>query len=163
MMMVKKDVIKNAGGYNENAFAFEDHLLWLKILDEGKACNIPTVLLKVRLNPGSITIDEKWHHKRFIDIKSRAIQNGDITEAEGRELKNMLKEQGQGKIKEGAYYSLLGKKYLWNNYQPGKARANLKKTLSLQPWDIKTYCLLLLSFLPAGFIQNLYAWKGFKK
>jgi glycosyltransferase involved in cell wall biosynthesis len=161
-VIYKKEIIIKAGGYDVNAYAFEDHLLWMKILKEGKVCNLPEVLLKVRLNPESITIDEKWHHKRFIELKYNAIQKGTITEAEGQEIKNLLKQQHNSKIKEGAYYSLLGKKYLWNNYQPAKARTNLRMTLSFQPWDLKTWGLLMLSYLPGDFIQGLYDRRGLK-
>ncbi|MCW3090214.1 MAG: hypothetical protein JWP81_1283 [Ferruginibacter sp.] len=158
-VMYRKDAIVNAGGYNVHAHAFEDHLLWRKILEKGMACNIAKVLLKVRLNPASISIDEKWHHKRFIEIKNKSIEKGDISEEEGRELKTILNEQANRKIKEGAYYSLLGKKYLWNNYQPGKARNSLKKTLLIHPWNITSWGLLMLSYMPVNFIQKLYSWR----
>lgn len=159
-VLYRKEPVLQEGGYNIHAYAFEDHLLWLKILKKGKACNIPKVLLQVRLNPESITIDEQWHHKRFTAIKQMAIQQETIDAIAGRELKMILTKQAAGKIKEGAYYSLLAKKYLWNNYQPGMARMNLKKTLSIQPGDINTWGLLLLSYMPAGFIQRLYNWRA---
>lgn len=159
-VLFKKAVILNAGGYNVHAYAFEDHLLWLKILQKGRAVNIPQVLLKVRLNPESVTMDEKWQDKRFSQIKYKAINDGNITETAGKELKRILKKQGSKRMKEGAYYCLLGKKYLWNNYQPGKARINLKKTISLQPWVLNTWGLLLLSYMPEGFIQRLYSWSN---
>ncbi len=159
-VLFRKEVIIQAGGYNQHAHAFEDHLLWRKIVKQGKVCNIPKVLLKVRLNPESITIDEKWHHKRFLEIKYQAIEKGSISAEEGNELKSILIMQGNRRVKEGAYYSLLGKKYLWNNYQPRKARTNLKKTLRIQPLDINTWVLFLLSYMPEGFIQKLYARWG---
>lgn len=159
-VLYRKEPVLLAGGYNVHAYAFEDHLLWLKVLTQGKACNTPEVLLKVRLNPESVTVDERWYHKRFIQIKNNALREGKIDEVMGNELKDILKGQASCKIKEGAYYSLLGKKYLWNNYQPAMARTNLRKTLSIQPADLSTWCLLLLSYMPAPFIQRVYAWRA---
>ena len=50
-VMFRKDFIVQAGGYDEQAFAFEDHMLWVKCIKLGKTCNLPQVLLQVRLNP----------------------------------------------------------------------------------------------------------------
>jgi glycosyltransferase involved in cell wall biosynthesis len=162
-VLFKKDIINAAGGYNELAMLFEDHLLWSKIIVHHKVCNLPQVLLTVRLNPESITIDEKWQCKRFLEIKSKAIKTGDLNENDGLELKAILKAQEKPSIKEGSYYALLGKKYLWNNYQPKKARANLKKTLQCKPHDVKSYVLIILSFMPNIFIQKIYSWLSILK
>jgi glycosyltransferase involved in cell wall biosynthesis len=156
-VLFKKDAVLNVGGYNIHAHTFEDHLLWKKMLATGKGCNLPQKLLKVRLNPNSVTIDEKWRCRRFHKIKEEALLREDITESEGNELLAILKNQDVRKIKEGSYYALLSKKYLWNNYQPKKARQNLKKTLSLKPIDINSYLLLLLSFMPEKIIQKIYS------
>jgi glycosyltransferase involved in cell wall biosynthesis len=155
----RKEAVIKAGGYNIHAHTFEDHLLWPKILSQGKGYNSSKKLLKVRLNPDSITIDEKWRCKRFHKIKNEAIRKGNINETEGDELIAILKEQNKQKIKEGSYYALLSKKYLWNNYQPKKARQNLKKSLLLKPMNIDSYLLLLLSYMPDKFIQRVYNWQ----
>lgn len=154
--MFSKEAVLKAGSYNIHAHAFEDHLLWLKLLNHGKACNLPEILVKVRLAPESISIDEKWRTKRFHEIKSGAIRSGDITEPEGKELLGILKQQNTQKIKEGSYYSLLGKKYLWDNHQPEKARINLKKAISIHPGRLDSYAIMALSFFSKGFISWLY-------
>ena len=158
-VLFKKDIIIKAGSYNSNAFAFQDHLLWSKVIKLGKGCNLPQTLIQVRLNPESVSIDEKWRTKRFREIKSDAIRKGNISEAEGKELLGILKEQNNAKIKEGAYYSLLGKKYLWNNHQPKKARFNLSKAISIHPSRLDSYEIMVLSFFPKGFISWLYKQK----
>ncbi|MDB5287697.1 MAG: glycosyltransferase [Mucilaginibacter sp.] len=152
----KKDVILKAGGYNEHAYTFEDHFLWANILKNEKACNLQQSLIKVRWNPESITIDEKWRTNTFRKIKYNALNKLTITEADGIKLRQIGKQQHSSRIKEGAYYALLGKKYLWNNYQPAKARQNLIKTLSISPLHIKNYFLLLLSFLPEKILYSFY-------
>src|SRR3546814_4737901 len=65
-VMYKKNNIVQNGGYSENAHHFEDHILWLKILQQGKAFNLSQPLIKVRLNPESITIDEKRSEERRV-------------------------------------------------------------------------------------------------
>jgi glycosyltransferase involved in cell wall biosynthesis len=155
-VLFRKEPIMRAGAYNTNAYAFQDHLLWSKVIKLGKACNLPRALLQVRLNPESISIDEKWRTKRFREIKSGAIQNGNITMEEGRELLSILKEQNNPRIKEGSYYSLLGKKYLWNNHQPKKARINLSKAIRIHPGRLDSYAIMALSFFPKEFIDWIY-------
>ena len=158
-VLFKKDRIIQAGGYNTNAFAFQDHLLWTRVIKLGKAGNIAQALIQVRLNPGSLSIDEKWRTKRFREIKSAAIRNGSISAAEGKELLGIIKKQNNPKIKEGSYYSLLGKKYLWNNHQPKKARINIGKAIRIHPARLDSYAMMGLSFFPEAFIKWLYKHK----
>jgi glycosyltransferase involved in cell wall biosynthesis len=152
----KKDAVLNAGGYNELAYTFEDHFLWAGLLKYEKAFNLNQPLIKVRLNAESITIDEKWRTSQFRRIKYSTLRKLSITEQEGRQLAEIGIRQLSPRIKKGAYYALLGKKYLWNNYQPKKARKNLLKTLSISPLHIKNYFLLLMSFLPESTLSRLY-------
>ncbi|MFN8242468.1 MAG: glycosyltransferase [Ferruginibacter sp.] len=155
-VLFRKAAVLEAGGYNPHALAFEDHLLWSALLKKGKGANLNNVLIEVRLNPESISIDEKWRTRRFREIKTAALQRGNITAAEGNELRQIIRRQNNGRIKEGAYYSLLGKKYLWDNHQPKKARAHLGKAIRIHPGRLDSYGILLLSFFSAGFIHWLY-------
>jgi len=159
-VVFRKAAIMEAGGYNTNAFAFQDHLLWSKIIRKGKAANLKQPLLQVRLNPESLSIDEKWRTKRYRQIKTNALIKGNITAEEGKELLNILREQDNTKIKEGSYYSLLGKKYLWDNYQPRKARANIKKAIAIHPGRLDSYAIMALSFFPENFIKWVYSQKN---
>lgn len=158
-ILFRKKAVLMAGSYNIHAHAFEDHLLWSKLLNYGKAFNFPQTLVKVRLAPESLSIDEKWRTKRFHEIKSGSLRRGDITEAEGKELLGILRQQNNPKIKEGSYYSLLGKKYLWDNHQPEKARVNLKKAIRIHPGRLDSYAIMALSFFPKSFIEWLYKKK----
>jgi glycosyltransferase involved in cell wall biosynthesis len=152
----KKDVIVRKGGYNENAYTYEDHFLWVNILRDTKACNLSQPLLKVRLNPESVTIDEKWRTRKFREIKYSSLRNRVITKADGLELKGIALKQHRPKIKEGSYYALCGKKFLINNYQPEKARSHMVKAISLHPSRFDNYLLYVVSYFPERFINWLY-------
>lgn len=158
-VMFRKSCILEAGGYDTLAFAFEDHLLWSKIIQYHKTANLPQVLLQVRLNPGSVSIDERWRTKRFHEIKSGAIRQGFISEDESAELLLILKKQDTWKIKHASYYSLLGKKYTWDNHQPRKARHCLRRAISIHPGRLDSYAIMALSFFPKEFINWMYRRK----
>ncbi|RKR83531.1 glycosyl transferase family 2 [Mucilaginibacter gracilis] len=152
----KKDVVISAGGYNVNALGFEDHLLWRNIGTKGKLFNFSQSLIKVRLNPESVTIDESWCTPRFRELKYHILEKGYITPVEGNELQQISKSQYKPQIKQGAYYVLLAKKFLWNNHQPAKARENLKAVIQVNRFGGTSYALFLLSFLPKGLLLRLY-------
>lgn len=151
-----KDVIVKAGGYNVHAYTFEDHFLWRNIIKLGKAGNISRSLIKVRLNPGSITIDEKWRPLKFRRLKYSTLKKGSITEADGKALHKIGEQQYTGKIKQGAYYALCGKKYLLNNYKPQKARLHISKAIDLHPFRLENYLLYAASFLSERLITTLH-------
>jgi glycosyltransferase involved in cell wall biosynthesis len=161
VLFVKAAIIR-AGGYNERAHTFEDHLLWNQVLQQGLGCNLPQVLLKVRLNPPSLTIDEKWRPARFLAIKKAVLQKGTITEAEGAELAALLQQQQNNRLKEGAYHALLAKKFLWNNHQPNKARFHLRLAMRAKPFSATLRGLYLLSYLPGNWVRWLYRQLGSK-
>jgi len=155
-VLFKKEVIIDNGGYNEHAHTYEDHFLWVNILKHQKACNLSQPLIKVRLNPGSVTIDEKWRTRKFKEIKYTSLKTCTITEAEGIELQEISERQFVRKIKEGAYYALCCKKYLVNNYQPGKARLHILKAIGIHPLRLDSYLLLIVSFLPEKYVNWIY-------
>jgi len=152
----KKEVIINNGGYNEHAYTYEDHFLWVNILDNEKACNLSQPLIKVRLSPESVSIDEKWHTRKFRSIKYSTLKKRSITESEGNELYQISSKYYSAKRKEGAYYALCGKKFLLNNYQPEKARLNVARAISLQPLRLDNYLLYTISYFPGRFITWLH-------
>jgi len=155
-VMYQKDKVIVAGGYNNYAHTFEDHLLWLKLINCGKVCNLSISLVQVRFNPASLTIDEKWRGKEFKKIKHGCIKKGFITPAESLRLQEIIKDQNADKIKKGAYHSLIAKKFLWDNYQPVKARESLREIINYYPIKPATYLLYFISFLPQNLISFLY-------
>jgi len=155
-VMYRKEPILRMGGYSRYAHNFEDYLLWVQLLKTGKCCNLPEPLIKVRINPSSVTIDEKWRGRRFRQLKLTILQRGVITREEGDELWSIIQRQDNRKIKEGAYHALCGKKLLANNYMPARARWHVAKAIHANPFRLDNYLLLSVSFLPRGWIKWLH-------
>ncbi len=153
-VMYKREAVIKAGGYDVNAHHFEDYLLWTGLAKMGKLQNLREPLLKVRFNPDSATIDEKWRSDRFRQLKRIATMRGAITEQEGDELLTIIQKQNVDTIKKGAYHALCGKKFLANNYQPDKARTHVAKAISISPFRLDNYLLYAASYLP----EPLIAW-----
>jgi glycosyltransferase involved in cell wall biosynthesis len=156
-VIYKKDTVAKIG-YDVNAHSFEDHLLWLKLKDKGKMHNMAEPLLRVRLNPGSFTMDERKRKRAFHNIKNRALKEEFISPEDGNRLFSIISRQNNSRRKEGAYYSLLAKKFLWNNYDPPRSRSNMRKAIRLNEFDIKDYLVLFISYLPRYVIHNLYSF-----
>lgn len=153
-VMYKRDEVIKAGGYSVHAHNFEDYLLWTSLAKLGKMQNLREPLIKVRFNPSSVTIDEKWRGERFRQLKKTVTNRGTITEEEGDELLAIIKSQDIYKIKTGAYHALIGKKFLANNYQPAKARHHVMRAISITPLRLDNYLLFAASYFP----QTVLAW-----
>ena len=159
-VIYRKSAVLKAGGYPEDAHNFEDHLLWIQLCTYGSYYNLPFPLVKVRYNPASATMDEKWRGSRFRRLKQRILLRGTVTREEGEELEAILEKQDKEKIKKGSYYALCGKKFLLNNHEPGKARQQLIKAIRIYPFRFDNYFLFILSWLPASFLKWLHKMKG---
>jgi glycosyltransferase involved in cell wall biosynthesis len=155
-VMYKRSVALSLNGYPEEAIHFEDHIFWTFFFDKGKLCNMEESLIKHRFHPGSATIDEKWRGSEFREIKYTSIKQGFVSPEDAEALRSLLLKQDSDQYKEAAYYSMIGKKYLWNQYKPKEARMNLKKAISIMPQKPEPYMLYLLSFLPSRLIDYIY-------
>ncbi len=155
-VMFRKEAVIKAGYYPKSALTFEDHLLWKKMLTVGKVANMHEVLVNYRFNPESVTIDEKWRGKRFIEIRKKAIYDGFVSEEDGQELQEIIRSQNFGAYRKASYYALVGKKYLWDNPDSALARKNLAEAIQHYPKNIMSYALYLFSYLPTPVRKGLY-------
>jgi glycosyltransferase involved in cell wall biosynthesis len=157
-VMYKKNIALEAGGYDAMAHTFEDYRLWIKFITKGKVCNLSVPLIMVRLNPESVTVDEKLRGKRFSQLKKEMLFHSEvITSLQENELNSILHSQNFLGFKHYSYNMLLAKKYLWNNYQPAKARLNVWKAITFKPLQFTGYGLLLLSFMPRFVVNKFYS------
>lgn len=155
-VIFRKDAVLAAGGYPAGALLFEDWLLWKAVMNCGQAAVLPEVLVHMRLNPESVTVDEKWRGPEFAAIRERALQRGNVTADEARRLEEIVRSQDFRKFKEASYHVLVGKKYLWDNPQPRRARAAFAAALKSYPAQLSTWALWAAAWLPAGWMQRVY-------
>jgi glycosyltransferase involved in cell wall biosynthesis len=154
-VIYKKSDVLACGGYEVNAHTFEDYFLWTRLIKRGKVINFKDPMIKVRFNSSSVTVDEKDRDPEFRRLKKKALQTGEISKEEGEIILKSIRKLSPGK-KEASYHRMLGKKYLWNNYQPLKARSHLLKAIKTEPLNRAAYLLLAISFLPRKVIMKLY-------
>ena len=153
----RKQIVLGLGGYDEKAHTFEDWLLWTKLIEKGKTLNFQTPLICVRLNPESVTVDEKLRGKRFVELKQEMIFSGKpITDEQEMELTGILKSQDFSAFKQYSYDVLIAKKNLWNSYRPARAREHAWDAIRLKPFNPQGYLLLALSFMPNRLLRSLY-------
>lgn len=154
-VMYRKGAVLSAGGYSHFAHHFEDYFLWVNLVKSGKCCNLPETLIKVRFNPDSLTIDEKWKGEVFRKLKMKIIRKGTITEKEANTLRRIITKQEGRKTKEGSYHALCCKKFLADNYQPAKARWHATKAIYFNPYRLENYFILIASYFPHKWIRSL--------
>lgn len=155
-VMYRLDSVREAGGYNPMAHTFEDYFLWVKLLQFGKAANLRKSLIQVRLNPESVTIDEKWRGSRFRQLRRTIIISGMITGSQETELLQILRGQNNAKMKNGAYYALCAKKYLTDNYMPETALEYAWEAIKTSPFRLDNYALWIACHFPQPVIQWLH-------
>jgi glycosyltransferase involved in cell wall biosynthesis len=152
-----KDIAVEIGGYNERAHSFEDYLLWINFIKRGRVMNFNIPLISVRLNPESVTVDEKLRGKSFTHLKKEILfGNQRISDRQEQELKKIIASQNFTRFKHFSYHILVAKKYLWNNPTPRKAREHLRKAFQNNPGSLMTVKLFILSFLPGKLTRFLY-------
>lgn len=155
-VMYRRKAVMEGGGYADGALTFEDHLLWAKMLQQGQGCNLRQAMIQVRFNPESVTVDEKWRGPDFARIKLRSIRRGFVTPEDAEGLRMIVRGQDLRAFKEASYYSMMGKKYLWNVHDPKLARKHLREAMRRMPGKAEPYLLYLLSFLPGNIVRGLY-------
>lgn len=155
-VIYRKEAVLALGGYERHAHGFEDHLLWRRLIGEGKVYNLPEVLLRVRFNPGSLTMDETCRDPAYVTTKYEALRKGVIGPAEGQLLLDLIRSQEQSGEREQAYHVLLAKKFLWNNVQPRRAREHARRVVSTRHYVRKGLFLLFLSYVPGPLLVLLY-------
>jgi glycosyltransferase involved in cell wall biosynthesis len=153
--MFRKAAVLTAGGYPLHAIHFEDHLLWKKLLSYGKMINIPEALIRVRFNPESVTLDERWMGRAFRRIRKRSVLRGYVSSEDAEILRTSAFYASQD-FKRAAYHEMIGKKYLWNKPDSRMARKELRQSIGYYPFRISGYLLYFFSFVPPSWRVKLY-------
>lgn len=134
---------------------FEDYGLWGNLLKRGKMYNLPQVLMDCRFSPASVSIDEADLGEEYAHFKKKALTKGELTSEDQVRLHKLIKSFNDEK-KETSYRRMLAKKYLWNNYQPKKARENICYAIKKEPFKVYNYGIYFFSFFPKRIIRLIY-------
>ena len=156
-VMFRKKEFNEAGGYSGHMLRSQDVVLFNKMSRKGKFYNIPLVLHKYRVLPESITrikMSPKLSGVLLVkSINDEIVEDNLISAATDSLIKSNQKERDFN------YLLYLGKKYLWNNFRPRKARRNLINAMKINPFKIFPYILILLSFFPKEIIKVIHLSK----
>ena len=96
------------------------------------------------------------HLLRFGLLKKEMLFTDSISKEQEEELLEILHSQNFMRFKNYSYNILIAKKYLWNNYQPAKARSSVRKAINFMPFQTTGYGLFILSCLPQKFVHRFY-------
>lgn len=133
----------------------QDLFLYNKLKSKGKFVNLEAPLLKYRYTPGASTRRNSKTKKILTEALVYYIKNGEILDNHKKLIRHSI-DGTTKRDKQYQYYLLLGKKYLWNNYDAKKARKMIKNCLIIKKNDIMPYILVVLSLLPKQIIYSFY-------
>ena len=155
-VLFQKSAVIEVGGYPAGALQFEDWLLWVRVMEQHKVCNLREVLVQMRINPESVTIDERWRPAAFHEARMRSLKAGVVSAEDYETIMAIVKGQDFSGYKKASYHAFVAKKYLWDNPQPALARRHLAKVIKSYPAKPESYLLYLLSFLPPTVVRGIY-------
>lgn len=153
-VMFRIEAFNQIGGYKEYMRRAQDVVLFNRMNSIGDCYNIPIVLLKYRIIPGAIG-GRKMAPELLGDVLIKAINNEVIDDKLINALQASLSKSNVNE-REFNYFLYLAKKYLWNNYNPAKARANLRNAIKIKQFKIFPRALYLLSLIPENTLFKIY-------
>lgn len=82
LVMLRREAVRRAGGYDETYTTAQDYALWLRLMDLGDLVILPDVLLRLRQRPGSISdVRRQEQHQNAVRAAGKK-----LSELTGREL-----------------------------------------------------------------------------
>lgn len=160
-VMFCKDAFYKAGCYFEEISkmnCLEDSILWHNMQKYGKMTNLQEPLIKYRLVPDASTTKSGKELGEIYKIFEDIIRDQYLS-AINREKLLKIKHYLNPVEKERIYYIHIAKKFLFNNFQPVKARKNLLEAIKIKLTEPYPYLLYIYSLLPNKLIKKIYAYK----
>jgi glycosyltransferase involved in cell wall biosynthesis len=146
--MIRSQVFTAVGGFDESLPTSEDWDLFVRIVQRFPIEVIDTPLLKIRRHSTSLSKNKEKVYRGATFAINKAIRSGSFS----REELNILKKRlALEHCKYGRLALLEGKKAV--------SRQALIAGIRLDPWNIKQYLYLLLSFLGTERVLALRTWK----
>jgi glycosyltransferase involved in cell wall biosynthesis len=141
--MVRRSALDAVNGFDEELPASQDMDLWLRICERFPADIVPEVLVRV------VKADDRGRITASVASTTR-----------GREL--FRRKHREKLARHGVLYSHLRESGLW--YQRGardnrQARRCYLESIAANPFAPLTYLLLLVTYLPIGWLNRVVLWK----
>jgi glycosyltransferase involved in cell wall biosynthesis len=141
---VRRSVIEAVGNFDENLSACENWELWLRVAQVSELEALEDTLVSYRQHENNMSLDiDKMRNNRLAVLEKyrRRIENGDRI--------------GQRALEEAFFkaHRAFGEYYLWR-LRLRAARQELKKALSIHPWNWTCLKLYLKTFLGRAMLSR---------
>ncbi|MDA7926715.1 glycosyltransferase [Verrucomicrobiales bacterium] len=93
-VMMRADIIREAGGYSSSAELAEDYELWGRMAKETAIANLSSPLLKLRKHPESVTSSRVQEHLRASALVSKGLIDSHLNEDIALETVQCLRSSG---------------------------------------------------------------------
>ncbi|OIP99111.1 MAG: hypothetical protein AUK35_09085 [Zetaproteobacteria bacterium CG2_30_46_52] len=153
-VMFKKEAYKRAGGYPElMRLGGEDAVLFGRMAQVGELCNIPDPLIYYRISASALSRKSKQFRSFLTELIKAQIAGKEVTSDDLSVLHRL--STGSSQDKRFYYHADLSRMYAWGGGQ-SLSRKHALGAIALKPWSLMSYLIIILSFLPSGFVQKLY-------
>jgi len=75
-VMIRRSLLCDLGGYTQGTFPHEDHDLFLKLCERGRAANLPQPLLQYRRHAASVSWDSRRREKLLAIVQAACARRG---------------------------------------------------------------------------------------
>jgi len=157
--MFRKEAAIQCGGYFEAIkHYFEDLVFFNRLSEFGELRNLPEPLMKFRLVPSAITNQGPAYYNTVLRICRNILRTGTVSQDELELLRKVTRSRTQ-EWKESNYHLRIGKIYLEQNFNRGKALQNLLLSIQKRPVNGNAWFNLVLSLLPQLVVTR---WKNMR-
>jgi glycosyltransferase involved in cell wall biosynthesis len=144
-MLMRTDVLKEVGGFDEQMTWAEDLDLWRRIARYYRVGVVPEALVKVRVHAASTSFDKTSSSKGFERYLEKAF-------AEDSELTKDFRKRATAKMYTKLAQNLLGE---GGEVQMKQARQLARRALAARPFQLSASASWLVSFLPRALRNRL--------
>lgn len=137
-MLMRTDVLREAGGFDEEMAWTEDLDLWRRIARRYRVGVVPEVLVKVRVHVGSTSFDKTGGSIGFVRYLEKAL-------AEDSNLSETFRRRATAKMYAKLSQNLLGE---GGSEQMKQARQHSLRALAAWPLQLSALSVWMVSFLP---------------
>lgn len=159
-VIFRKDDFLKCGGYFEKIkHHFEDFILWHKMKQLGRLCNLEEPLIKYRIVPSAITNRDSKNASIMISLAKKIIAEGDLSNDDYELLNSITGKKNSIRLRSD-YHSKIGCIYLYKRKKRFEALKNFILSFIYNPLNFRTPFFLFLSLLPFRLVARWMNLRG---